>query len=249
MKFHRAITRGIWSGAAILAGWIGADMRLAEAQGAPRAAQCPKQHAGPFVPLDPASVPACIQLRDESGYGVLEITPDVGFASGCPTPITDLKSDIKNDPCLLVDGALMEKDMLRFDDWGDGEMTVTLRRGNTNILDRQKVEPVVVRVSTKDRLIGYKTSKTFGSTQAQYRFYLEYYARKANGYSPRRLEKRYRVEVFGRTRPNSPATCESQLPEGPSNATLVDCDGLAPLPPGEGQLPSGGGGEPPKPKP
>jgi hypothetical protein len=215
----------------------------------PVGTQCAMPPDDEVVQLDPTEFGACFDLRDIDTAAVLELTNRSPFASGCPTTITNTMIAHDATACEHADNALKQEDVLRIDDWGDGEMVATLKRGSEFIVDRKPLAPVVVDIGGVKHTIGYKTQATppGHDSPVDYYIYLGYRADQDSDAHPRVLKKQYFVEVFGKSKTGA-KKCEDEKPE--PIARIVNCDSLAIWPKETGQLPSGGGGEPPpRPKP
>lgn len=202
-----------------------------------------------LVVLQPDDFGGCVDLRSIDETIVLALTNKSPFGSGCPVTI---QHSIINDPkhktnCMLVKNALERGERLRVDDWGKGNLELTIRGPNGYVVSHVPLVPTEFDWSDGKRTkVGYYADVTHPDfvKPVRYHIYLAYRATEQER-GNRVLSKYYVVEVFD---PSDKCRAEEASAK---ISKLVDCATvpvLDPKNPNVRQLPSGGGGEPP-PKP
>jgi hypothetical protein len=194
-----------------------------------------------FAPMNMDNYDGCVLRRDSDvGKGGAIVLSDASvFATTCPVTIrlNDHPTQCRDD---LME-ALEKGDVFRIDEWSKDHLQFTLVRGS-KIIVSGKLNPLIEEIGGSKRRLGYYLDtmvKSNGQTRpARYNIYLSHI--KQNGQAVRY----YSIEVFEESQ-----LCRNEMPNNNISRYSKDCRNVAvELPPtvsGDGQLPSGGGGEPP----
>lgn len=205
--------------------------------------ECPIQYTEHPIPLEIAEFPDCVDVRDIDNQQVL-ILPEEGdlFLTRCPAIIDHVLLSHYESQCKLVPDALYKHGRLGVTRNGDGHLVLAHTRFDQGreitVFKDALLVPTRVGPEGSERLIGYHTEVRLPGVAdpVLYHVYLRYHSKEHNG--QRELFKYYAVEVFENT-----PECRAEVPG--AQAEVKQCDSLTPRMGVPGQLPSGGGGEPP----
>lgn len=211
---------------------------------APAWEECPIRHSGYPIPLDISKFPECVDVRHIDTQEVL-VLPEEGdlFLTQCPAIIDHVLLTHCGSECKLVPEALHDKGRLTVTRNDEGHLVLAHTRVDEEgkewpVFKDALLKPTEVGPEGARKLIGYHTEVELPGVPGPvlYHVYLRYHAKEHDG--KRTLYKYYAVEVFENT-----PECRAEVPG--AEAAVKPCDSLVARMKKPGQLPSGGGGEPP----
>lgn len=229
-------------------------------------ASCDQPPKDRYAGIDYADYGQCVQRRATDEGGALILTDKSTFATRCPVTILSTKPH-EDTKCKEVPNALQLGDALRVDEWANGEFTLSLMRpGKGLVFPVQTLKPIAIDLDlsanpdgTSDGTpdvrtvtIGYYADVEVPveghpnkKNQARYQIYLSNVLHRNGDEASLEPIRYYSVEVF-----EDAPDCRAEQPTK-TLSKVVGCSSIEmqyTTNGGAGQLPSGGGGEPP-PKP
>lgn len=198
-----------------------------------------------FADLDTTKFGECVERRTGDQGGAFTLTDKSEFATHCPVRIS-FTSGHKSE-CVDVPSALKLGDAMRINEWPGGMLELSLMRNGVPVFPGQPLRPLEVTLKNDKapRTIGYYADVRLPpdpdhtNQPLDVRYIIALSHMKQGG----KPIKFYTVEVFERR-----AECQAEEPSSEISTVAASCNDVAyELPTrDDGEMPSGGGGEPPR---